>query len=834
MQVVTQDLTGQSTTKITDATGKIITAIDKGGELDYTYDSRGNQIQVKHGSNILVTNTYDIYGRQTATSDKNAGTVTYEYDAFGQLVTQTDNNGNTYTMLYDNFGRITSKQGAGATTTYEYYKNATTGCSNNNLSKVTELNGVVKEFTYDNLKRPSTEKVIVDGVSYITQYNYDTYNNLTKTTYPSGVVVNNNYDSKGNLISVTGGNASVPTTLFTAVAMDGFGHYTGYSLGNGKASTNTYTNGFPTRFYTPLVQDLRNTFNYASGNLLSRQDAIKGLTENFEYDDLNRLTKSTVNSVVQLNITYDGSSTFSMGNIASKTDAGNYVYKTDKLHAVAYITNPSGPQTLPANIPTTEQSISYTPFLKTASITEGDFQMNYTYGPDYQRVKSILKQNNAIIETKFYFGNYEKQISGGVTREIHYVSGGNGLCAMIVRQGGVNTFYFVYRDQLGSILTITDINGNKVAEQNFDAWGRNRNPSNWQYASVPTNPAWLFRGYTGHEHIPQFTLINMNGRMYDPIEGRMLSPDNYISDPLNTQAYNRFTYAMNNPLSYVDPDGNFVFLIPIIAAAVFAAGNTVTHAIRGDIHNFWDGVKYFGQGAIAGAAIGTGIGFGLSVPVLGTVIKGASLLNTITTGLSVFNGIGQGISTGNWSALGNAGKILAGKFYLDENKSFFGGVLEGVSRYSWQSIQTTLGYNLSQVRNILGGIDEVNYLGGATFASGTNRSGDQWGVTIGNFINAHLADDNTNIIQNPLLMHEYGHYVQSQRKGILYPFLVMIPSVISASNSREISGTNLFTHDIRKYEMGANRNAADYFGKYYHVNWNIYEPPSDSYPTHWP
>lgn len=36
---------------------------------------------------------------------------------------------------------------------------------------------------------------------------------------------------------------------------------------------------------------------------------------------------------------------------------------------------------------------------------------------------------------------------------------------------------------------------------------------------------FLGRGYTGHEHLTQFGLINMNARLYDPALGRFLSPD---------------------------------------------------------------------------------------------------------------------------------------------------------------------------------------------------------------------------------------------------------------------------------------------------------------------
>jgi RHS repeat-associated protein len=83
--------------------------------------------------------------------------------------------------------------------------------------------------------------------------------------------------------------------------------------------------------------------------------------------------------------------------------------------------------------------------------------------------------------------------------------------------------------------------------------GRRRNPTNWTYASIP---ATIFsRGYTGHEHLDQFNLINMNGRMYDPILGRFLSPDIYVQAPDFTQSYNRYSYCLNNPLAFTDPSG---------------------------------------------------------------------------------------------------------------------------------------------------------------------------------------------------------------------------------------------------------------------------------------
>jgi len=129
----------------------------------------------------------------------------------------------------------------------------------------------------------------------------------------------------------------------------------------------------------------------------------------------------------------------------------------------------------------------------------------------------------------------------------------------------------MYKDHLGSIVTVTKKNGSNAqiyVEQNFDAWGRHRNPATWAYAE-PVLPPWLFRGYTGHEGVWPFSLINMNGRMYDPLNGRMLSADNYVQGGLGTQGYNRYSYAGNNPLKFTDPSGEFLWIPFVIGATIF-------------------------------------------------------------------------------------------------------------------------------------------------------------------------------------------------------------------------------------------------------------------------
>jgi len=129
-------------------------------------------------------------------------------------------------------------------------------------------------------------------------------------------------------------------------------------------------------------------------------------------------------------------------------------------------------------------------------------------------------------------------------------------------------------------------------------------------------PPWFTRSYTGHEHLREFDLINMNGRLYDPIPGRMLSADNFVQAPGSSQSYNRYSYAFNNPLKYTDPSGEFNVWAALGAAAAAAGisylGNVVNNNFEWNPNNWSSGsvtvglasngstIDLFGGGSIAG------------------------------------------------------------------------------------------------------------------------------------------------------------------------------------------------------------------------------------------
>jgi RHS repeat-associated protein len=196
----------------------------------------------------------------------------------------------------------------------------------------------------------------------------------------------------------------------------------------------------------------------------------------------------------------------------------------------------------------------------TASVSENPYRIDFTYGPDNQRIKSVLKNNGATIKTKYFSPGYEKEVTTSGTREITYINSPYGLVAVDIRRNGTDSLYYVESDHLGSIIGLVRADGTYRERYSYDAWGRRRIPKNWSYDTIPAARV-IDRGFTGHEHLDEFKLINMNGRMYDPVVARFLGVDPVIQYGDNSQSYNGYSYCLNNPLKYSDPTGYNVYQI---------------------------------------------------------------------------------------------------------------------------------------------------------------------------------------------------------------------------------------------------------------------------------
>ncbi|MGJ7030926.1 FG-GAP-like repeat-containing protein [Niabella hirudinis] len=684
---------GQWTSKTLDASGKVVASSDNGSNMSFTYDSWGNQLTAGSNGQTFVSNVFDTYGRKSSTTDADASTINYEYNALGQLTKETDGNGNIHTTIYDVFGRIATATGPQGTTTYTYYYDAGSGKSNDNVTQVVGFSGDVQTYQYDNLQRVQAESITASGSSLTKSYTYDSRGNLSTTTYPAGFLIRNIYDDNDIVIQKKYEQGATVKTLFTATAMNSRGIYTGYNTGNGKSRAVSwdFNKEIATRYFTAGVQDLNLDYEANTTNLLSRRDAIRNLKEEFTYDIYDRLTSARVNGTQQFAITYDNGA---QGKILQKTDIGNYNYNSSKPHALESLSaiNPSGadPNSI---IGTQSHIITYTPFLKTATVTENGYQLTYSYGSDQQRLTSEFKYNGATIESKSYWGNVEGLVKNGNTYEIYYIQAGNGLNNIIVKQNGAINIYYTYTDQLGSIVAVSDENGTLVAEQNFDAWGRKRNPVDWTYNSVPSVPAWLYRGFTGHEHIVELRLINMNGRMYDPMTGMMMSPDNYVANPWSPGGYNRYNYGNGNPFKFTDPSGEIVWFVPLIYAAVNVAVDLIVSK----------GHMNFGQIAMSAVsgAIGGLIGGG-SITSVGKAFlyAGVSQLNRLMPNIPIYQSENFSIGISPMIGLGSSGFSFGASVnvsgMIDQNGDGKGFSYSGSLGFGYNSGVSSLGESVGK------------------------------------------------------------------------------------------------------------------------------------------
>jgi len=407
-----------------------------------------------------------------------------------------------------------------------------------------------------------------------------------------------------------------------------------------------------------------------------------GQTETFTYDSADRLTVVKQGSSTVMNMGYHAN-----GNIVSKTGLGSYSY--DKPHAVSTVDNTGG------LISENNQTIAYTAFDKVSSISEtvgsNNYLLNITYGPDRQRWKSTLKTNNAVARTTVYAGDYEMVTEGGVTKQLYYLGGNNGLVAVYVKQSGQpDKIYYAHKDHLGSVVKLTDNAGTEVFKASYDVWGRR---------TVANNTFKFHRGYTGHEHLDEFKLIDMNGRMYDPLLARFLSPDPFVQMPDFSQNFNRYTYCLNNPLIYTDPSGEWNWLVG-------GLGFIFGYVSHGLTNGNW-GWEALGNGVLTGAMWGIGYTSGVkeagTSPLLYSAYSaGSSTINSFMPSMNmpIGNNFGLSVSPGiGFGTTGFTAGINAGIGYSDGDFSIGAGVGVGDNHWGWNASATYngvgVGYGLT-------------------------------------------------------------------------------------------------------------------------------------------
>lgn len=594
-ETTTTDFLDHKTIKKVDSYGNLIESTDaKGGKVNYTYDISGHCIKVVSPRTTIIT-TFDKVGNKISQQDPDLGTTTYTYNCYKELLSKTVNQ-KSFSYQYDLLGRLKKETSPDGDITYAYdsrWKGA--------VDKVTSSNGTSEEYFYDTYGRLNKKTEVVDGKSFVTETTYNMDNNLPETTtYPSGLKVTNGYDTAGRLVTVK--NALTNYVYWTASKRNARGQLESITYGNKLVTGVTYNpeKGYITNISTGNLQNWSYTFN-AVGNLTSRKNNLRNLTEVFEYDELDRLVKVSHNGVLKQEMQYDAA-----GNLTYKTGVGSqftYQSGTNRLISV----------TGQGYAPKTWSEIRYTAYNKISYLRSGNDSESILYGPSQERKKTVII-SGGITETKYYCGNlYEEVIKGSETKQINYIFA-DGESIAIFEKSNISgeNLLFLHKDHLGTVQALTNAAGTLVQELSYDAWGKRRNPADWQYyTNIPDADAQTPWGFTGHEHMDLFDMINMDGRMYDPELGRFLSPDPFMQAPDYTQGLNRYLYCLNNPLSLYDPSGYSWFSKnwkSLVAATVGIAVTVVTA----------------GSGAGFGCALAGALG-GASAGLTGALLNGANI-----------------------------------------------------------------------------------------------------------------------------------------------------------------------------------------------------------------
>ncbi len=200
------------------------------------------------------------------------------------------------------------------------------------------------------------------------------------------------------------------------------------------------------------------------------------------------------------------------------------------------------------------------------------------------------------------------------------------------------------------------------------------------------------RGFTGHEHLVEFGLIDMNGRVYDPMLGRFLSPDPYVQLPGYADNFNRYSYCLNNPLVYTDPSGEFIWFVVggAIIGGWIGASTTAEDGFSLNPNNWGDD---WWKGAIVGGVIGAGAG-----ALAATTFGGAA------TQAMIWGAPGNGVSLG-WSI--TTSSLTSANLQMATTGLFSGGDLDlmwksGVNGLISGAITGGVNKMINPIRNSLG------------------------------------------------------------------------------------------------------------------------------------
>jgi RHS repeat-associated protein len=261
-----------------------------------------------------------------------------------------------------------------------------------------------------------------------------------------------------------------------------------------------------------------------------------GGTHAYGYDSVDRLTSATYPGATAESYTYDGvgnrtashlSASYSYQGFNEVTGAGGATYNYD---------NNGNLLTKVAGTDTTQYAWDFENRLTQVTLPSGTV-LNYKYDALGRRVQRTT--TSGADERYVYDGqNVVQDLDSNSSVVTSYLNG-PGFDNHLRQTNATTGVSYFLTDHLGSTIGLTDSNANVVEQISHDSFGNHLPGSRTRYT------------HTGRERDPDTGLMYYRARFYDPQLGRFVS-----EDPTGfSGGSNWFSYALNNPLRFVDPLG---------------------------------------------------------------------------------------------------------------------------------------------------------------------------------------------------------------------------------------------------------------------------------------
>jgi RHS repeat-associated protein len=604
-QTTTTNADGNLSSVTSDSLGRPVTSVQAttsgaGGLQGHvttttlTYGSFGTLYQSTDTLGNVVRTIYDRLGRPHIKIDRDTGATGYKYDVYGDQtdeirgarllflffgghVTLVVSGGVDTATTYDGDGRILTKTAPDVGQTYTWDT-----VYPGKLSSQTITGGTSIAYTYDGFGNVQTKTWNGPRGAIGYAYTYDQYNRLSMTTYPAlpaasnqpALVVQNTYsggDVGGELVGVSDvTDPTSPTAYWTLKSTDASEQFPVTDLQNGVETTlgedpahPGWLNTITSKVGTTTIQSL--TYGReGAGRVRERDDAVNGTTETFYYDGLERLVAWNWNGAAGargVEYVYDDIGNLQTRSVTAGPGASvTYTYNASAAYGphqvsgdssgTAFTYDPQGRQTVGPG-----RSFAFNSFDRPTSVTASSGQYTMTYDADVARFSRTDPAGNVRYSYGGLFDEFSD--SAGTHYLMKILADGHPVTSVekIVNGGGLRTTMVntILVDALGSIDALVGPNGRPQAVK-YDPFGARVQTSD-PTVDVTTPPRDLRAGFTGHDHDDDVDLIDMVGRVYDPVQQRFLSVDPPPPTPTDSQAYNPYSYVRNNPLNATDPTG---------------------------------------------------------------------------------------------------------------------------------------------------------------------------------------------------------------------------------------------------------------------------------------